>query len=101
MVAITATLTLLSGEVIARALAPAWLTQRMLFLNPPPGGQAFGSDLDWKVDKKGGYFWRFRPHSEFDVTHIEHNNRAHIDEYGGRATAGGEKKQKKKIFSFL
>jgi hypothetical protein len=101
MVAISATLTLLSLEFIARVLAPAWLTQRMLFVNPPPGGQAFGSDLAWKVDKKGGYFWRFTPHSEFDVTHVEYSNKAHIDGYGGRVTAGADSAENKDFVPFL
>jgi GDSL-like Lipase/Acylhydrolase len=101
MVAISATLTLLSLEFIARVLAPVWLTQRMLFLNPPPGGQAFGSDLDWKVDKKGGYFWRFTPHSEFDVTHVEYNNKAHIDDNGGRVTANADSAENKDFVPFL
>jgi hypothetical protein len=73
----------------------------MLFLNPPPGGQAFGSDLDWKVDKKGGYFWRFTPHSEFDVTHIEYNNKAHTDEYGGRVTGSIGSAENKDFVPFL
>lgn len=101
MVAISATLTVLSLEFIARVLAPAWLTQRMLFLNPPPGGQAFGSDLDWKVDKKGGYFWQFTPYSEFDVTHIEYNNKAHIDDYGGRVTGSIGSAENKDFVPFL
>jgi hypothetical protein len=101
MIAISATLTLLSAEVIARVLAPAWLTQRMLFLNPTPSGQASGSDRGFKVDKKNGQFWRFTPHSEFDVTHVEYNNKAHIDEYGGRVTAGTYSAESEDFVPFL
>jgi hypothetical protein len=100
-VAISVTLALLSLEVIARVLAPAWLTQRMLFLNPPPSAQAFGSDQGWKVDFKNGHFWRYTLHSEFDVTHVEYNNKAHIDEYGGRVTAGADSAESKNLVPFL
>jgi lysophospholipase L1-like esterase len=101
MIAISATLMVLSSEVIAGVLAPAWLTQRMLFLNPPPGGQAFGSDTGWKVDKKNGSFWRFTPRSEFDVANVEYNNKAHIDEYGGRVTAGADSAENNDLIPFL
>src|SRR5262245_30906486 len=87
MIAISATLTILSLEVTARVLAPAWLVQRMLFLNPPTNGNTLGSDLGWKVDLKKGHFWRFTPYSEIDVANVEYYNKAHIDEYGGRVTA--------------
>lgn len=83
---ISVILTLVSFEAVARLFAPAWLMQRMLFLNPPQSEQVFGSDRSWKIDWKNGRFWRFSPHSTFYITHLEYNNEASIDEFGGRVT---------------
>lgn len=100
MVAISATLTIVSLEVITRVFAPTWLTQRMLDLNRPPGAQTFGSDQGWKVEIKNGHFWRFTPHSVFEVLD-EYNNKAHIDEYGGRVTASADGAENKDLVPFL
>src|SRR5262249_39375774 len=100
MMAITVTLALLSLEVIARVLAPEWLTQMMRLA----GAQAFGTDQGWKADKKdrkNGHFWRFTAHGEFDVTDDEYSNRVHIDEYGGRVTAVAESAENTDFVPFL
>ena len=67
-----------------RIAAPPWLEYRMNFLNPSITEQAFGSDRDWKVDRRDGKMYRFSPFTRFDVSHIEYSNVANIDDLGGR-----------------
>ena len=58
-------------------------------------GQAyeFGSDQTWPVVKANGRFKSFTPNSSFSIRHLEYDNKANIDEFGGRHTKyneGGE-----------
>jgi len=80
-------ISLVLSEAIVRALAPPWLEQRMSILAPiTGGGSGFGTDHNWKVERKNGKFLSFTPNSKFDVSHVEFHNVAHIDDLGGRRT---------------
>lgn len=89
---ITACLSLIlcfSGcELVARALAPPWLQQRVSALTAADADLGeFGSDRDWKVERRNGEFVSFSPRQHFDVRHQEYHNVANIDELGGRRTS--------------
>jgi hypothetical protein len=71
-------------EVMVRFFAPSWLKQRMAILNPDSSTAGFGTDRNWKVEFRDGKFFSFTPYSRFDVSHVEYNNIANIDELGGR-----------------
>jgi len=78
---------LMVGELMARLFAPPWLQQRMAALNAANGGSGeFGTDRDWKVERTNGRFLSFTPQQRLKVSHIEYNNIANIDEFGGRRT---------------
>jgi lysophospholipase L1-like esterase len=79
-------------ELVARLLAPPWLQQRMAALNSTNvGSGAFGSDRDWKVERRDGRFLSFTPRQRLEVAHIEYRNVANIDESGGRRTFSAAK----------
>jgi len=79
-------LTLSLFEIALRIRPPGWLVYRMAKLHPSSDVTGFGSDVNWKVDRKNGKFWRFTPGSSFDVVNYEFNAKAHIDAFGGRRT---------------
>src|SRR5262249_48739712 len=43
-----------------------------------------GTDRGAEAEYRDGKFFSFTPYSQFDVSHVEYNNVAHIDEFGGR-----------------
>jgi hypothetical protein len=74
-------------ELMARLFAPPWLEQRMAILNSMNDGFGeFGTDRDWKVERRNGRFFSFTPHQRLDVSHVEYRTVANIDEFGGRRT---------------
>jgi hypothetical protein len=68
-------------ELLARLFAPPWLQQRMAVLS-----STFGTDRGWKVERRNGRFLSFTPQQRLDVSHVEYQNFANIDEFGGRRT---------------
>jgi len=88
-------------EILARALAPAWLSQRMRIINPSENTVEFGSDRGWKIDSDAEGFLRFKPHSSFQVQHYEYSTTAHFDELGGRAMSTATPKTANKILPIL
>lgn len=78
-------------ELVARALAPSWLQQRVSALvaaNTDEG--EFGNDRGWKVERRNGEFVSFSPRQHFDILSVEYRNVANIDELGGRRTSARE-----------
>jgi lysophospholipase L1-like esterase len=72
-------------ELFLRFFPPAWLKARMDFISRNQSDVEFGTDAAWKVQKRNGEFWRFKPKSEFNVLYHEFYYIAHIDELGGRS----------------
>ncbi|MDH3976584.1 MAG: SGNH/GDSL hydrolase family protein [Deltaproteobacteria bacterium] len=72
-----------------RLFSPEWLELRMKELT---AGKAyeFGSDQNWPVVKVNGKVKNFKPNSSFAVRHYEYDNKANIDELGGRRTKYSE-----------
>ncbi|MEO8315177.1 MAG: SGNH/GDSL hydrolase family protein [Pseudomonadota bacterium] len=86
-VAISLFVSLTLSEMFVRAFAPPWLEQRMSILAPATANfSGFGTDRNWKVERKNGKFVSFTPHSQFNVSHVEYLNVANIDRFGGRRT---------------
>ena len=74
-------------ELVARLFAPPWLQQRMAALTSTNvGSGAFGTDRDWKVERRDDRFLSFTPRQRLEVAHVEYRNFANIDEFGGRRT---------------
>lgn len=73
----------------------------MAFLNPTSGDESFGTDLDWKIETRDGMFLRFQPNTQFDVSHIEYRNIAHIDDLGTRRIYPGGTTRKLPMVPFL
>ena len=78
-------LTLLLSEALLRLFSPDWLSLRMKELTAGAPCE-FGTDRHWPAVMVDGNFKRFEPNSNFAVRHLEYDNRAHIDELGGRST---------------
>lgn len=79
-------------ETGLRMAGPSWLKQRMkevavANVTGVDDSAIFGSDADWPIERIDGEFYRFRPGSQFTVSHYEYSHIAHIDHLGGRRSA--------------
>ena len=85
LVCASISLPLIAIEVFLRLFTPDWLELRMSELT---AGQAYevGSDRSWPIVQVNTKLKNFVPNSSFPIRHLEYQNKANIDEFGGRKT---------------